>query len=55
LTAGGWVAAHAHGVRTVIDLRDPSEYEQKVAPRPADLTTIQLPLEDLSDTEFWRQ
>lgn len=55
LTAAGWAAARAHGVRTVIDLRDPSEYEQEVAPRPADLTAIQLPLEDLSDPEFWQR
>jgi protein tyrosine/serine phosphatase len=55
LTAAGWAAAQAHGIRTVVDLRDPSEYEHEAPPRPADLTTIQLPLEDLSDAEFWQR
>ena len=55
LTAAGWSALHAHGVRTIVNLRDPTEYEPDVAPRPAGLTTLTLPLEDRSDAEFWRQ
>jgi protein tyrosine/serine phosphatase len=53
LTAAGWSALEAHGVRTIIDLRDPTERRPDAAPRPAHLTTIELPLEDQADNEFW--
>jgi protein tyrosine/serine phosphatase len=55
LTAAGWEALVAHGVRTIVDLRDPSEYQPDAAPRPTHLTTIRLPLEDQANTEFWQQ
>ncbi|RRO12596.1 tyrosine-protein phosphatase [Saccharopolyspora rhizosphaerae] len=51
LTAAGWEALWRHGVRTVIDLTDDDEVDR--APRPAGLTTVRIPLEDPSDTEFW--
>ncbi|HEX7299288.1 MAG TPA: tyrosine-protein phosphatase, partial [Solirubrobacteraceae bacterium] len=35
LTADGWSALEAHGVRTVIDLRNDDELGEDVAPRPA--------------------
>lgn len=53
LTEAGWAALVAHGIRTVIDLRDPSEWLPDAAPRPADLTTLSHPLEDQADIEFW--
>jgi protein tyrosine/serine phosphatase len=55
LTAAGWAALRAHGVRTVLDLRDPPERGPDAAPRPGDLTTVEIPLEDLSDTAFWQE
>ncbi|GGM83758.1 protein-tyrosine-phosphatase [Longimycelium tulufanense] len=53
LTASGWSAVHAHGIRTVIDLRCADERQPDLVPRPADLETVHLPLEDYSDSEFW--
>jgi len=54
LTARGWAALEAHGVRTVIDLRNDDELAADVAPRPPGLTTLHLPLDGVEDTEFWQ-
>ncbi|MBQ0987849.1 tyrosine-protein phosphatase [Streptomyces sp. F63] len=53
LTADGWAALHAYGVRTVIDLRNDDEVKADAAPRPAGLTTVRLPLDGIEDTGFW--
>ncbi len=53
LTAAGWSALHAHGVRTVIDLRNDDEREPDVAPRPPGLASVHLPLDGAEDAEFW--
>lgn len=53
VTADGWAALHAAGIRTVVDLRAPSEREQDTGPRPDWLTTIAVDLDDLDDQEFW--
>ncbi|MGP4018026.1 tyrosine-protein phosphatase [Saccharopolyspora sp. 5N708] len=53
LTAAGWSALRQHGIRTIIDLTGDDEREPDTAPRPAELTTTHLPLDDHSDTEFW--
>lgn len=53
LTADGWSALHVHGVRTVVDLRNDDEIGSDTAPRPADVTTVHLPLDGVHDTEFW--
>ena len=53
LTAAGWAALEAHGVRTVIDLRNPDEIGEDAAPRPPGLTTIRFPLDGMEDTDFW--
>jgi protein-tyrosine phosphatase len=44
LSETGWTAAWAYGVRTIIDLRDPGEGAPDSAPRPAGITTVQVPL-----------
>jgi protein tyrosine/serine phosphatase len=54
LSAAGWAALEAHGVRTVIDLRNEDELASDLAPRPAGLTTLHLPLDGVEDTEFWK-
>ena len=54
LSAEGWAALEAHGVRTVIDLRNDDELAADVAPRPAALTTLHLPLDGVEDTAFWQ-
>jgi protein-tyrosine phosphatase len=53
LTAAGWSALEAHGVRTVIDLRNDDELGEDVAPRPAGIDTVRVALDGVEDTEFW--
>jgi hypothetical protein len=55
LTAAGWSALQAYGIRTIVDLRDPSEHAPDAAPRAAELVTVVRTLEDLADTAFWDQ
>lgn len=52
LSKAGWAAAWAHGARTVVDLRDPGEGEPDLAPRPAGITTVQVP-QDPVGTPFY--
>ncbi|GAA0233388.1 hypothetical protein GCM10009539_18390 [Cryptosporangium japonicum] len=47
LSAAGWAAAWDHGVRTVVDLRSAEECDPDVAPRPAGITTVRVPLEPI--------
>jgi protein-tyrosine phosphatase len=53
LTASGWAALSAHGVRTVVDLRNDDELGPDAAPRPPAVTTIHIPLDVSEDHEFW--
>ncbi len=53
LTAAGWSSLRAHGVRTIIDLRNADELVPDVAPRPAGVATLHVPLDGIEDTEFW--
>lgn len=53
LTPAGWAAVVAHGVRTVIDLRNDQERQDDLWARPTELTTVHVPLDDPADTEFW--
>jgi protein-tyrosine phosphatase len=55
LTAAGWSTLLAHGVRTIVDLRDPTEQLPDSAPRSAELTTVCMPLEDRADAVFWER
>jgi hypothetical protein len=55
LSAEGWRALESHGIRTVVDLRNPDEIGEDTAPRPPGLTTIRVPLDGMEDTEFWSQ
>src|SRR5258708_14273776 len=54
LTAAGWSALYAHGVRTIVSLRTDGKTEDvaDIAPRPTDLTAVKVAVEDLADTEF---
>lgn len=52
LTAGGWAALVEHGVRTVVDLREPQE-RGSIATRPPSLRTVHVPLDGSDDREFW--
>ena len=53
LTAAGWEALVAHGIRTVVDLRNDDERGTDAAPRPADITTVHVALDASEDREFW--
>jgi hypothetical protein len=53
LTAAGWSALLDHGVRTVVDLRNEEERGPDLAERPAELTTVHLPLDGARNREFW--
>lgn len=53
LSPEGWAALHEHGVRTVIDLRNDGERMPDSSPRPSDITTLHLPLDNIEDEEFW--
>ncbi len=57
LTEARWAAAWAHGVRTFLDLRNPDEYEPELAPRPAGITTVRIPLDPVGTPfyERWTQ
>jgi hypothetical protein len=54
LTAAGWAALHASGVRTIVALRTDGVDDDDPDPAlvPVDITTIEVALEDLRDEEF---
>ena len=50
LSADGWAALRAHGVRTIIDLRN----EDELAENAGGVETVHVPLDGLDeDPEFW--
>jgi protein-tyrosine phosphatase len=53
LTAAGWSALYEHGIRTIISLGTLGMVEEipDVTPRPSDLTTICVDIEDVSNPE----
>ncbi|MBT2403060.1 tyrosine-protein phosphatase [Streptomyces sp. ISL-87] len=53
LTAHGWTSLAAHGVRTVVDLRNDDEVRVDRAARPAGLTTVRIPLDGIEHRDFW--
>jgi protein-tyrosine phosphatase len=53
LTPAGWSALRAHGIRTLVDLRNDEERQAGATPRAAGLVTLHLPLDAAADTGFW--
>jgi len=53
LTDAGWNALVDHGVKTLIDLRNPEERRPDVSPRPTALETLELPLDNAANRQFW--
>lgn len=53
LTPRGWDAVRQAGIRTVVDLRTPSERAQDRTERPDWLTTVAIDHDDLDDVGFW--
>jgi protein-tyrosine phosphatase len=54
LTTAGWSALEAHDIRTIVDLRNDEELEYEAQARPDAITTVHVPLDDISDTDFWK-
>ena len=56
LSAAGWEAAWAYGVRTVVDLRDADELGDDHSPRPVGITTVHAPLDPVGTPfyEHWQ-
>jgi hypothetical protein len=52
LTAAGWEALRAHGIQTIVDLRNEDELRPDLG-RPAGVTTVHVPLDGVEDTHFW--
>jgi hypothetical protein len=52
LTAAGWAALEAHGVRTVVDLRNADQVDPDAAARPAGIATVRVPFDRLDDRAF---
>ncbi|MEW5870786.1 MAG: tyrosine-protein phosphatase [Chloroflexota bacterium] len=59
LSAAGWLALQAHGVRTIISLRtvglEKEDEQTDAAPRPEEITTLQAAIEDVTDAAFVQQ
>ena len=57
LTAAGWSALYAYGIRTIITLRTHGMVEDELNFTSAysDLVTVQLAIEDVTDSEFVQQ
>lgn len=53
LTAAGWAALAAHGIRTIIDLRNDQERPPDPALPVDGLTVVHVPLDDAADRQFW--
>jgi protein-tyrosine phosphatase len=53
LEAEGWEELEAHGIRTVVDLRNESEIGADAASRPRSIETVSIPLDVTEDREFW--
>jgi protein-tyrosine phosphatase len=51
LTEDGWSALLAHGVRTIVDLRD--DDERQLGAAPPGIERVHVPLDDKADREFW--
>ncbi|WP_424534998.1 tyrosine-protein phosphatase [Sphaerisporangium viridialbum] len=55
LTAEGWSALRAYGIRTLVDLRNDREVRAWNGYRPPWIRVLRAPLDDDGDTEFWER
>jgi protein-tyrosine phosphatase len=53
LSAAGWSALQAHGVRTVIDLRNEDERHRDRSRRPTGVETLHVALDAIDESDFW--
>jgi hypothetical protein len=52
LTAEGWAALLAYGIRTVVDLRNEEEYKP-LLPLPEGVELVRVPLDELAGPDWW--
>jgi hypothetical protein len=52
LSGDGWAALRRHGIRTIVDLRSPSEQEGRV---PGAAAVVHVPVLDFEDVPFWQR
>jgi protein-tyrosine phosphatase len=58
LTTNGWSQLYAHGIRTIISLRTHGLVEEDyldTTPQLSDIASIEVAIEDFTDTEFIKQ
>jgi protein-tyrosine phosphatase len=55
LTERGWAALRAHGIRTIVDLRNDEEREGRLNLAPPDVATLHIALDDIADAEMWKR
>jgi protein-tyrosine phosphatase len=53
LSAAGWAALQAFGIRTIVDLRNDEERTAEATQRAPGITGMYVPLDDVGDTDFW--
>jgi len=53
LTTTAWSALEAHGIRTIVDLRNDEELGYEAQARPNGIATVHVPLDDIADNTFW--
>ena len=53
LTPAGWAALEAHGIRTIVDLRNDEECLAGSEASVTGITTVHVPLDDVADTDLW--
>ncbi|MGW6918792.1 tyrosine-protein phosphatase [Kitasatospora sp. NPDC054939] len=54
LTAEGWDTLLDHGIRTVVDLRNPEEYKP-LLPLPEGVDLVRVPLDALAGDAWWQR
>lgn len=55
VTAAGWQAAHAYGVRTVLDLRSDPEVAKHIPWASASPVRIRVDLDPWNESEYWQR
>jgi len=55
VTDAGWRAARDFGIRAIVDLRNDDEIRRDDGTAPPDLARVEVPLDDVSDVQFWEQ
>lgn len=55
LSEDAWLAVEAHGIRTIIDLRNDDERKQDLCARPKSINTLTMPIDNIDVDDFWSE